>query len=47
MGRAVKRAAVTLALGVVAAVGTALWGVWFLVGCAVVGSVLVGLAGGD
>lgn len=36
------RAVATLALGVAGAVGTELWGVWFLAGCGLLGALLIG-----
>lgn len=42
-----RRAAGVLGAGVIAAVGTALWGLWFLLACAVVGTILIGLGGQD
>ncbi len=41
----VKKAVGVLLAGTVAAVGTALWGLWFLLACAVVGTILIGLGG--
>lgn len=42
-----KRGLQGLALGVFAFVGTALWGIWFLIGCAVIGALLIGFSEWD